>query len=504
MSTEALMFQAADVSTELSNIPQQGLRKVEELPLPSTFVWGTATAAYQIEGGASQDGKGASIWDTFSHAGTSRTNGENADIACDHYNKMADDVDLMSKFGPDVYRFSLSWSRIIPLGGRNDAVNEKGITFYNNLIDKLIDRGIEPVVTLYHWDLPQALYDRYRGFLNTEEFRLDMLHYARLCFSRFGDRVKRWVTFNEPYIISIFAHLNGTLAPGHCREEGTDTEKEPWRVGHTLILSHASIVQLYANEFQPTQNGVISIVLNGHFYEPFDKNSQADIDAAERRMVFYIGWFGDTIFLGQDYPSVMREYLGSRLPVFTPDDLELLKQTAHLNAFYGMNHYSTKFARQLTEPPTRDDWTSNVEEGPVNSEGQEVGPATAQDWLRVAPDGFRKLLNWVWKRYRLPIIVTENGCPCVGEADVAIATNDKLRQKYFGLYLDTISRAIYEDEVKVEGYYAWSLMDNYEWAAGYGPRYGIVHVDFETLKRTPKGSAWYLRDTFERRRQAKQ
>lgn len=151
-------------------------------------------------------------------------------------------------------------------------------------------------------------------------------------------------------------------------------------------------------------------------------------------------------------------------------------------------HYSTKYARQLDGIPAEDDWTSNIEEGAANSDGHEIGPASAQQWLRVAPKGFRKLLNWVWKRYDLPIIITENGCPCVGEQDVHVAVKDTFRQGYFGLYLDAISRAIYQDGVEVKGYYAWSLMDNYEWSAGYGPRFGIVHVDFETLKRTPKES----------------
>ncbi|KAJ8110242.1 hypothetical protein OPT61_g6865 [Boeremia exigua] len=500
MSTEASMFQAIDVTDKYSHASGH-TADVEELRLPPTFRWGTATAAYQIEGGAQEGGKGASIWDTYSHQEPSRTNNENADVTCDHYNRMPEDVKLMSNLGVDVYRFSLSWTRIIPLGGRHDPVNEEGIAWYNTLIDQLMEHNIEPVVTLYHWDLPQNLYDRYRGFLDTEEFRADFLHYAELCFSRFGSRVHKWITFNEPYIISIFAYLNGTLAPGHCRTSGTDTTTEPWRVGHTIILSHASAVELYASKFAPVQKGTISIVLNGHFYEPYDVKREADIEAAERRMVFYIGWFGDPIFLGLDYPEAMRHYLGSRLPVFSKFDLDLLRRTAHINAFYGMNHYSTKYARQLDGIPAEDDWTSNIEEGAVNSDGHEVGPASAQQWLRIAPEGFRKLLNWVWKRYSLPIIITENGCPCVGEEDVHVAVKDTFRQDYFGLYLDAISRAIYEDGVQVEGYYAWSLMDNFEWSAGYGPRFGIVHVDFETLKRTPKDSAWYLRDTFSRRRQ---
>ncbi|KAK4096665.1 glycoside hydrolase family 1 protein [Parathielavia hyrcaniae] len=501
MAQEASMFSAADVAVTYSQSTGHDL-PVEELRLPADLAWGVATAAYQIEGGAAQDGKGKSVWDTYSHLEPSRTNGQHADVACDHYNRMPEDVELIASLGAEVYRFSISWARVIPLGGRDDPVNEAGLAFYSDLIDRLVARGIEPVVTLYHWDTPQALYDRYGGPLDTAEFRADFASYARLCFDRFGgpNRVRRWVTFNEPYITSIFAHLNGTLAPGHCREANTDTKTEPWRVGHSLLLAHADAVLLYARDFQPANGGDVSIVLNGHFYEPFNAADPADVAAAERRMVFYIGWFADPVFLGSDYPAEMRAYLGARLPQFTAEDRDILRRAAPLNGFYGMNHYSTKYARQLKTPAADDDWTSNIEELSVDSEGREIGPSSAMGWLRVAPEGFRKLLCWVWRRYRVPIIITENGCPCVGEDDVATAVDDTFRRRYLGVYLDAISRAIHEDEVVVKGYYVWSLMDNYEWSAGYGPRYGIVHVDFKTLKRTPKNSAFYLRDTFKRRR----
>jgi beta-glucosidase len=459
MAEEADMWaksQDASLSTDINfDMP------IEELPLPANFAWGAATAAYQIEGAASKGGKGLSIWDTFTHLEPSKTNGENADVSCDHYHHVKEDVDMMSSLGMEVYRFSIAWARIIPLGGCDDPANEEGIAFYDGLINELLEKGIEPVATLYHWDVPQALYDRYGAFLDTQKFMVDFKRYANLCFSRFGDRVKKWVTFNEPYIISIFAYLNGTLAPGHCAALGTDTMNEPWRVGHTIILSHASVVQMYRDKFQNQQGGEISIVLNGHFYEPYDIAKKADRDAAEHRMEFYIGWFGDPIFLGQDYPASLRAYLGSRLPVFAPEERELLRRTASTNAFYGMNHYSTKYIRKLETTPAPDDWTGNTEESSVNSDGKEVGPASSLPWLRIAPEGFRKLLNWVWNRYHIPIIVTENGCPCPGETDVKIAINDEFRQRYFGVYLDAISRAIYEDGVKVVGYYAWSLMDNF-------------------------------------------
>ncbi|RSL51403.1 hypothetical protein CEP53_008463 [Fusarium sp. AF-6] len=320
--------------------------------------------------------------------------------------------------------------------------------------------------------------------LPVQDLPLPPVHYAKLCFSRFGDRVKKWVTFNEPYITSIFAHHNGVLAPGRCAAAGNDTKTEPWRVGHTLILSHAEVVQMYSKEFA-SQKGDIFIVLNGHFYEPYS-DSQADIDAAQRRLEFCIGWFGDPIFLGQDYPASTREYLGSRLPEFTPEECQLLRDTSRINAFYGMNHYSTKYAQ-----------------GSINHAGVEIGPVSGTKWLRVAPEEFRKLLNWVWNRYQLPVIITENGCPCPGEDDVNVAVDDKFRTRYFGLYLDAISRAIYEDGVPVQGYYVWTLMDNFEWSAGFGPRFGITHVDFSTLKRTPKDSSRYLQETFRKRRSQK-
>ncbi|RYC79795.1 Beta-glucosidase 1B, partial [Fusarium oxysporum f. sp. narcissi] len=407
MSKEASMFLANDL-VGTANQTTNHDQPVEDLPLPLGFAWGTATAAYQVEGGVSQDGKGKlsdikgepsniqhkSIWDTYTHLEPSRTNNENADTACDHYNRMPEDVKLMKSLGVDAYRFSIAWSRIIPLGGRNDPVNEKGIRFYNNLIDNLLAHGIEPVATLYHWDLPQTIYDRYGGFLNTEEFRADFARYSRLCFSLFGDRVKKWITFNEPYIISIFAHFNGTLAPGRCAETGADTKTEPWRVGHTIILAHADIVQMYVEEFQPSQNCTISIVLNGHYYEPYDADSKADCDAAQRRLEFYIGWFGDPVFLGKDYPPAMRAYLGQRLPDFPPAERDLLRCTAPMNAFYGMNHYSTKYARAFQGEPAEDDWTGNIEESSINSQGQEIGPVSGVYWLRTAPEGFRKLMSW--------------------------------------------------------------------------------------------------------------
>ncbi|KAK2684592.1 hypothetical protein QWA68_016645 [Fusarium oxysporum] len=406
---------------------------VAELPLPHDFLLGSATAAYQIEGAAFQDGKGPSIWDEFAHLNPSRTNGKQGDVACDHYNRVDEDLDLMTNYGLEAYRFSIAWSRMIPLGGRNDPVNEKGVAFYNKLIDGLIARGIKP--------------KRYGGMLNTSEFQADYVNFARLCFMRFGDRVSQWITFNEPYIISVFGFHNGIVAPGRSAATGHDSATEPFLAAHSIILAHAATNEVYAQEFQATQKGSVSIVLNSDYYEPFDRDSEADKAAAERRLVFYLSWFADPIYLGADYPKSMRDRLGARLPEFTEAERQLLKRTAPNNTIYGMNHYTSQFARARTTEPAGDDLTGNVEELAFDSNGMEIGPPSGVSWLRVTQVQFRKLLGWIWNR--------EN------DMTVEEAVNDEFRVRYFGLYLDEISRATYEDGVKVSGYFAWSLMDNY-------------------------------------------
>jgi beta-glucosidase len=457
------MFQSVEASDATHSFVPAYEDDVEDLRLPATFQWGAATAAYQVEGAVNADGRGQTIWDEFSHLEPSRTNGESGDVACDHYNRMKDDVALLKSYGVDCYRFSICWSRIIPLGGRNDAVNPTGIKFYNDLINCLLTQGIQPVVTLYHWDLPLALQKRYGGMLNTDEFQADFMHYARLCFQHFGDRVKQWITFNEPFIISIYGFHSGVLAPGHSTPNGNDSSTEPFRVAHSIIIAHAAAVELYIREFYPVQRASISIVLNGDFYEPYDAHNAADVAAAQRRIEFYIGWFADPVYLGSDYPACMREQLGSRLPTFSPTEQDLLKRTAQFNTFYGMNHYTSQFARAKTTDPSAEDYAGNVEELPYNSEGKEIGPVSGVSWLRVTPVQFRKLLNWIWNRYGRTIFVTENGCPCPGEHDMGVdqAVDDHFRVRYFGLYLDAISRAISDDGVDVGGYYAWSLMDNF-------------------------------------------
>ncbi|KAJ5662379.1 uncharacterized protein N7477_009995 [Penicillium maclennaniae] len=473
------------------------------IPLPSDFEWGFATAAYQIEGAVDGDGRGKSIWDTFCHLEPTRTKGASGDIACDHYHRFQEDFDLLSRYGAKSYRFSISWSRIIPLGGRNDPLNEFGIDFYHRLIDSLLARGIIPWVTLYHWDLPQALHDRYGGWLNVEESQLDFERYAKVCYERFGDRVKNWITLNEPWIVSIFGYATGGNAPGRSSINPQSTEgntaTEPWIVGKSLIMSHARAVALYNREFRAIQRGKIGISLNGDYYEPWDSQDERDKLAAERRMEFHIGWFANPVCLAQDYPVCMREQLGDRLPMFTQAEMHLLQQ-ADMD-FYGMNYYTSQFARHRDEPASENDFLGNVEEFQEDKQGVSVGEPSGVHWLRSTPSLFRKHLTRVYRKYGKPIYITENGCPCPGEDKMACeeAVEDNYRVRYFQDHVDAVGLACNEDGSDIRGYFAWSLMDNLEWSDGYGVRFGVTFTDYDTLARTPKKSALQLKGMFDER-----
>ncbi|CAG8009002.1 unnamed protein product [Penicillium salamii] len=470
--------------------------------LPSDFEWGFATAAYQIEGAVDEDGRGKSIWDTFCHLQPTRTKGADGDVACDHYHRYEEDLDLLSRYGAASYRFSISWSRIIPLGGRDDPVNEAGIAFYDKLIDALLARGITPWVTLYHWDLPQGIHDRYGGWLNVEESQLDFERYAKVCYERFGDRVKNWITINEPWIVSIFGYGNGWNAPGRSSINPMavqgDTSTEPWIVGKALIMSHARATSLYNRDFRHSQKGKIGISLNGDYYEPWDSQDRRDYEAAERRMEFHIGWFANPVCLAQDYPECMRAQLGERLPHFTESDFALLRN-ADMD-FYGMNYYTSQYAQNRGTIPLDTDFLGNVNELQENKDGMSIGEKSGVSWLRSTPNLFRKHLTRVYRKYGKPIYVTENGCPCPGEDKMTCeeAVNDDYRVQYFADHLDAIGRSC-EDGSDIRGYFAWSLMDNLEWSDGYGVRFGVTFTDYDTLERTPKRSALLLKKMFDER-----
>ncbi|XP_047122092.1 myrosinase 1-like [Schistocerca piceifrons] len=448
---------------------------------PDGFLLGAATASYQVEGAWNESGKGENIWDRLTHEHPDWiADGSNGDVACDSYHKYQEDAELVANLGFDVYRFSLSWSRLLPSGDW-DVVNPAGIEYYNNLIDALLERNIQPLVTLFHWDLPQKLQD-IGGWPNpriADYFE----EYARLAFENFGDRVKWWLTFNEPNVM--------------CSGYGEERQKAPainahgfgeYMCGYTLLLGHARAYRLYDSEYRATQNGSVGITLNSDFYEPAS-DSQADIDAAERAQQFHLGWFAHPIFSEEgNYPAVMIERVDnnsleagiwiSRLPKFTAQEIEDLKGSAD---FFGLNHYSTYLVT---------DGLSGLEPSILRDTGviktvDPSWPESASSWLKVVPWGFRKLLNWIARNYNNPpVFVTENGFSDRGTLD------DTDRQEYYKQYLAQLLMAVNIDGNNVIGYTAWSLLDNFEWMSGYTEKFGIYHVDFESPNRTrtAKGS----------------
>jgi len=449
---------------------------------PEGFVWGTSTASYQIEGAHLSDGKGPSIWDTFTQIPGKVANGDNGTIAADHYHKYKEDIALMANMGLKNYHFSISWSRVQPLG-RGEA-NPKGIQFYSDLIDELLKNGITPWITLYTWDIPTALQLETDGFLNPDiiEYYAD---YAELCFKNFGDRVKNWMTFNEPWVYAILCHGHGIFAPGRV------SNTEPYTVGHNILRSHGKAVDVYRRKYQKGQNGEIGIINNCDWREPFS-DSEEDKAAAQRSLEFFLGWFADPIFLG-DYPEIMKKNVGDRLPKFTEEDIKLIKGSSD---FFGVNHYSTA----LVENADMDEkYEVNVYDNGCLFEDERVVLHADPSWEKtemgwnVVPEGLRKLLHWIDKRYDHPeIYIAENGV-AVADEIVDGEINDQERIDFLKGYFSAAHKAI-EEGINLKGYFIWSFIDNFEWVLGYEKRFGLIHIDFKTCKRTPKKSAGWFKE----------
>ncbi|CAB3365153.1 Hypothetical predicted protein [Cloeon dipterum] len=450
---------------------------------PDGFIWGAATAAYQIEGGWNEDGKGENIWDFMTHAFDGGiADYSTGDIAADSYHKYLDDVAALKETGVNFYRFSLSWSRILPTG-RIDQINQAGIDYYNNLINALLDNGINPLVTLYHWDLPQHLQET-GGWLNEEV--VDIFgDYANLAFSTFGDRVKSWITFNEPWVQSELGYGYGGNAPRVVGSGQTD-----YIAAHNQIKSHARAWHIYDDNYRATQNGEIGITLDSGWIEP-KTQSTADIEAAERAMQFKLGWFAHPIFsVDGDYPPIMKEYVArhsaeegypaSRLPEFGQTWVDYIKGTYD---FFGLNHYTT----ELAEYGIREgNYTSYDKDQDLYKSQDPSWPASAAPWLKVVPWGFRKLVNWINNEFNgVRLIVTENGFADLGEI------NDVDRANYYTNYINELMKAINLDGCNIYGYTAWSIIDNFEWTAGYSQKFGLYGVDFNdpARPRTRKLSA---------------
>lgn len=461
---------------------------------PENFVFGSATAAYQIEGATSEDGRGPSIWDVFCKIPGKIFDNSSGDIACDSYHKYEEDVALNNLIGMDSYRFSISWSRVLPSG--YGTPNLAGIAYYHRLIDALLAVGVEPIITLYHWDLPDGI-QQFGGWLNgsvVEYYKA----YAGLCFQEFGDRVKTWVTHNEPMEQANGGYGAGYRAPGRCSDRMTcsegDSTIEPYLVAHHLLLSHTVAVELYRKEFQARQGGKIGIVLNIGFNYPLTLTPE-DIAAAQRGMVFTLGWWFDPIFFG-DYPEIMKEHIGDRLPSFLEEQKAKIKGSAD---FLGLNYYTASYVKNSPKPdpaqatPMTDSWSTRQT---VDVDGNMIGDTCNSTWLYIVPRSIYDMVMWTKERYdNIPVYITENGMSERNDNSIPIQTRlcDHQRVKFHADYLHHLARAI-KDGANVQRYYAWSLLDNFEWAIGYLERFGIVFVDFNDPKRTryPRASAvWF-------------
>ncbi|KAI9127696.1 hypothetical protein K1719_000689 [Acacia pycnantha] len=466
-------------------------------PFPSNFLFGTATSSYQVEGAFSSDGKGLSNWDVFTHKPGKIMDGTNGDIAADEYHQYQEDVDLMEYIGVNSYRFSISWARILPKG-RFGKLNKQGLDYYDRLINALLRKGIEPFVTLTHFDIPQELEDRYQSWLSPK-IQEDFKYYADICFKKFGDRVKYWVTINEPNVAVIRGYRKGIWPPSRCSASfgncsHGNSEKDPFVAAHNLILSHVSAVQLYRTKYQKKQGGEIGIVMDALWFEPFS-NSLEDKLAAERAQSFFLNWFLDPIILGK-YPSEMKEILGQDLPEFSKYEVEKLKKNGI--DFIGVNHYTSYYAKDCIFSECEPDQGASKTEGFALYVHQRndisLGDKTAVDWLYVRPQGLEKMVTYLKERYNnLPMFITENG---YGEVEDPNSTtrdivNDVQRVNYLSSYLNSLAKAIRKG-ADVRGYFVWSLLDNFEWKYGQNVRFGLHHVDYGTLNRTRRLSAlWY-------------
>ncbi len=441
------------------------------------FVWGAATASYQIEGAWNEDGKGLSIWDVFSHEPNKICEGHTGDVACDHYHRYKQDVKLMKQLGIKAYRFSISWPRLIPNGV--GKLNPKGVEFYSNLIDELLENGIEPYITLFHWDYPYELYKK-GGWLNDDSVNW-FADYAARVAELFSDRVKNFITFNEPQCFIGESYLGAAHAPGL-----RVSYKDVFQMCHNVLKAHgAAVIALRKNAKQPIKIGYAP---TGTVCYPSSEN-EADIEAARKNMfkcnyinngvMWNISWWSDPVILGK-YPQDGLELYKEYLPEITDEDMKLINQPID---FFGSNIY-------------------NGEEVKSDSNGNPVIVArkighgkTAIQWT-VTPESLRWGPRFYYERYKLPFFITENGMSAHDVVSLDGKVHDPNRIDFLNRYLIELEKAT-DDGVDIGGYFQWSFMDNFEWAKGYTERFGLVYVDYETQQRIPKDSAYWYKNWIE-------
>ena len=431
---------------------------------PADFSWGTATASYQVEGAWNEDGKGESIWDRFSHTPGKISTGDTGDVACDQYHRFKEDVALMKELGLRGYRFSISWPRIFPNG--KGQVNQKGLDYYNRLVDELLANGIRPFPTLYHWDLPQALEDD-GGWANREIVG-HFTKYAETCIGALGDRVKHWMVFNEPWVFTFLGYAVGFHAPG-VRDRALGM-----KAMHNVNLAQASAVRAMRSAGTAEAIGTAFSMSSTYPYS----DSAEDKAATERYHGFYNDWFLRPLMSGEYPKAYVDQETALREADVRPGDMEAVKAPID---FIGINLYTRQI---VADNPEEKYLGVRQVPGP--------GPRTGFGW-EVWPAALYQMIMRVHRDYGLPIYITENGCAYPDEVSADGRIHDEQRTDFYKGFLGQVARSI-DEGADVRGYYAWTLIDNFEWTFGMSQRFGLIHVDFDTLKRTIKDSGYWYRD----------
>ncbi|CAN8315793.1 unnamed protein product [Cochlearia groenlandica] len=475
--------------------------KIHKNDFPQDFIFGTSVSAYQVEGAKKGPGRGLTTWDEFTHMFPDKIEeGGDGDLGVDFYTRYKDDIKLMKELKTNGFRFSISWTRVLPNGNIKKGVNEEGVKFYNDLIDELIANEIQPAVTLFHWESPFALEMEYGGFLD-ERIVDDFREFAKFCFERFGDRVKNWATFNAPSVYSVAGYSKGKKAPGRCSPlwefpkcPKGDSSEEPYKVAHNQILSHLAAVEEFRKCTKCQEGGgKIGIVLLSHWFEPKDPNSSEDMEAARRSLEYQLGWFLRPLTYGE-YPVEMHKDVNIRLPEFTIEESEKLKKSLD---FVGLNYFGAFFSTPLVNGNSSQlsygadlgvNWTDEQNHSP-HLKSTSMG-------IVIYPEGLMKLLKHIKDEYMDPeIYIMENGMDEIddGDKNLAEATNDYGRKEFIKSHILIMGKSIKIDNVRVKGYFIWSLMDSFEWEKGYKIRFGLYYIDYDdNMRRYMRSSGKWL------------